>query len=203
MAIPYDSMSDEEILLKVRQEGDHGGSDYLMDKYKGLVKQKVRSLYLIGGDTDDLIQEGMIGLMKAVRSFNPEKESSLYHFAEICISRQIYTALKASQRKKHSPLNSYISIYATSEEDSGNGIALMDTLTEEGISPEDLIVGREANRQLYENLDQSLSPFERKVLHYFLEGMNYTQIADKLNKDQKSIDNALQRIKSKASLLMS
>ena len=145
-------------------------------------------MFLIGGDTDDLIQEGMIGLFKAVRDYKTEKDSSFYHFAEICISRQMYTAIEASNRKKHAPLNSYISL---SEPESGGIGELLET------NPEQMIIDQENVAQIKERIKKSLSDMEKEVLAYYMQGMNYVQIAEVMEKSPKAIDNALQRIKNK------
>lgn len=186
--------SDEELLSRFGKK-EPEVMDYLLGKYKPLVRKKANALYLIGGDTDDLIQEGMIGLFKAVESFDQEKESSFYHFAELCITRQMYSAVEASQRKKHAPLNSYISLY---DEEGESGVRLADVLSEEGEkNPERMFIDRETFLQDLEKLSENLSTMERKVLDGILEGLNYRQIAAKLGKSPKSIDNALQRIKRK------
>ena len=186
--------SDEELLSRFGKK-EPEVMDYLLGKYKPLVRKKANALYLIGGDTDDLIQEGMIGLFKAVESFDQEKESSFYHFAELCITRQMYSAVEASRRKKHAPLNSYISLY---DEEGENGVRLADVLYEEGEkNPERMFIDRETFLQDLEKLSENLSTMERKVLDGILEGLNYKQIAAKLGKSPKSIDNALQRIKRK------
>lgn len=195
----FETMKDEEILACIRN-GDARGMDFLLNKYKGLVKKKARPLYLIGGEQDDLIQEGMIGLMHAVYNFNPHKQTSFLSFADLCVSRQIYSAVKASQRKKHSPLNSYISLYSPAE-DEENSPLLMDMLFLDTDSPEDMIVGREDIQLRKKKLFEKLSPFERQVLTLFLEGIGYVHIAEILGKDQKSVDNALQRIRNKAASL--
>ena len=186
--------SDEELLSRFGKK-EPEVMDYLLGKYKPLVRKKANALYLIGGDTDDLIQEGMIGLFKAVESFDQEKESSFYHFAELCITRQMYSAVEASRRKKHAPLNSYISLY---DEEGENGVRLADVLSEEREkNPERMFIDRETFLQDLEKLSENLSTMERKVLDGILEGLNYKQIAAKLGKSPKSIDNALQRIKRK------
>lgn len=190
----FKSMTDEEIIGCVRQ-GDGGAVEYLLEKYKELVKGKARTLYLIGGDGDDLIQEGMIGLYKAIQGFDGTKESSFYHFAQLCVNRQLYTAVEASQRKKHSPLNSYISLdsVAADEQAYHHGSEMINA----GISPEELVIGRESAIQLRHEIMKSLSAFECEVIKLYLDGAGYVKIAEKLNKDEKSIDNALQRIKTK------
>lgn len=190
----YGNYSDEELFLHFGQN-EPEIVDYLLDKYKPLVRKKANALYLIGGDTDDLIQEGMIGLFKAVRDFDPEKEASFYYFAELCIARQMYHAVEASRRKKHAPLNSYISLY---DEAGENGMTLADMLMEEADkNPERMFIDRETFLLRLEKLSESLSKMEKQVLEYTLDGLDYKQIAGKLKKSPKSVDNALQRIKGK------
>ena len=153
--------SDEELLSRFGKK-EPEVMDYLLGKYKPLVRKKANALYLIGGDTDDLIQEGMIGLFKAVESFDQEKESSFYHFAELCITRQMYSAVEASRRKKHAPLNSYISLY---DEEGENGVRLADVLSEEGEkNPERMFIDRETFLQDLEKLSENLSTMERKEI---------------------------------------
>ena len=189
----YQNLSDEDLIELLRQ-GDNRIMDYILDKYKPLVRKKANAMYLIGGDTDDLIQEGMIGLFKAIRDYNVQKESSFYHFAEICISRQIYTVVEASNRKKHAPLNSYISLYSGTNDE---GVILADALTATAENPEQLIIDQENLLLFIEQLKEQLSKMEEQVLDFYLAGLNYQQIAEKMNKSPKSIDNALQRIKAK------
>lgn len=190
----YKSMADEDIIECVRM-GDGRAAEYLLEKYKEFVKRKARTLYLIGGDNDDLIQEGMIGLYKAIQGFDETKAASFYHFAQICVNRQLYTAVEASQRKKHSPLNSYISLDSVvADEESSHPRADMIAA---GISPEELVIGRESAIQLKKEIMEHLSAFEREVIKLYLGGDGYVKIAEKLNKDEKSIDNALQRVKTK------
>ena len=170
--------------------------DYILDKYKPLVRRRANALYLIGGDTDDLIQEGMIGLFKAIRDFCPDKDSSFSHFARICVERQMYTAVEASRRKKHAPLNSYISLYDDSDE---KGMPLADVLAgEEDRNPERLLIDRESIQQKLSALAKQLSKMEKQVFDYMLEGLSYRQIAEKMGKSPKAIDNAIQRMKGKA-----
>lgn len=190
----YRAYADEELIDKLRN-GSTDIMDYILGKYKHLVRKKANALYLIGGDTDDLIQEGMIGLFKAIRDYRRGGDASFYYFAELCITRQMYTAVEASQRKKHAPLNSYISIYDDFQE---NGIPLMDVLTgAEDKNPEHMLIDRENLDQKLKNLAKDLSKMERIVFDYSLEGLDYKQIAKKMDKSPKAIDNALQRIKSK------
>ena len=190
----YQNLKDEELIEQLRL-GDAKIMDFILDKYKPLVRKKANAMYLIGGDTDDLIQEGMIGLFKAIRDFSKEKESSFFHFAELCISRQIYTAVEASNRKKHAPLNTYISLYSGTNED---GVVLADSLMaglEE--NPEQMMIDQENMALFWEQLKECLSKLEREVLDYYLAGLNYQQIAEQMEKSPKSIDNALHRIKEK------
>ncbi len=190
----YQNLHDEELIEELRA-GDEKIMDYILDKYKPLVRKKANAMYLIGGDTDDLIQEGMIGLFKAIRDYNKEKESSFYHFAELCISRQIYTVVEASNRKKHAPLNSYVSLYSGTNED---GVVLADSLTTSAMeNPEQMMIDQESLVLFIERLKERLSKMERQVLDLYLAGLNYQQIAEELEKTPKAIDNALQRIKIK------
>ena len=193
----YNNFSDEELIEKLRA-GDTEIADYIMEKYKPLVRKKTNAMYLIGGEPEDLIQEGTIGLFKAVRDYNPEKEVSFFAFAELCISRQLYSALEASNRKKHIPLNTYVSF--SSQEDS-EGVHLEQMITEQTISPEQLLIEQEGKREFFDQLEEKLSPMEKKVLYLYLEGSSYTQIAEYMDKTPKSIDNTLQRIRGKIKTL--
>ena len=190
----YKNLTDEELIEQLRL-GDERIVDFILDKYKPLVRKKANAMYLIGGDTDDLIQEGMIGLFKAIRDYNKEKESSFFHFAELCISRQLYTVVEAYNRKKHAPLNSYISLYSGTNEE---GVVLADALTT-GVTedPEQLIIDQENMVLFLEKVKERLSKMETVVLDYYLTGLNYQQIAEEMQKSPKTIDNALQRIKMK------
>ncbi|MCF2641770.1 MAG: RNA polymerase sporulation sigma factor SigH [Lachnospiraceae bacterium] len=192
----YENYSDEELIFALREKNETEIMDYLLNKYKNLVKKKAKVLFLIGGDTDDLIQEGMIGLFKAIRDYDKEKDSSFFHFAQICISRQMYTAMEASNRKKHAPLNSYISLSASEENESGENLPeLLEELS--GTNPEQIVINKEELEQMRKKADSVLSPMEKEVLAYYLQGMNYTKIAEVMQKSAKSIDNALQRIRNK------
>ena len=191
----YENVRDEELLMQLAA-GNDSITDYLCKKYKHLVMKKANALYLIGAEKEDLIQEGMIGLFKAIRDYSPEKEASFYHFAELCITRQMYHAIEASQRLKHAPLNSYISL--SEETGDETGLTLEDMLT--GASeqnPERLLLQQEAYRDFFDHLENILSPMEKQVCDLYLQGMDYRQIADYLGKTPKSIDNALQRIRGK------
>jgi len=184
----------DEVLIDMLRLGDAEIADYLMEKYKPLVRKKTNAMYLIGGETEDLIQEGMIGLFKAMRDYDPQKEVSFFSFAELCINRQLYSALEASNRKKHIPLNTYISF--SNQEDS-DGVSLEQMLTDETASPEQLMIEHESKEEFFHRLQEKLSPMEKKVLYLYLEGHSYTQIAKLMEKPAKSIDNSLQRIRAK------
>ena len=189
----YHELDDEQLIRRLRS-GDSKIMDYILDKYKPLVRKKANAMYLIGGDTDDLIQEGMIGLFKAIRDYK-EDEASFYHFAELCINRQLYSAVEASNRKKHAPLNTYISFYTSSDEE---GMLLADTLPAGFYdNPEQLVIDQENLTIFLEKLKERLSKMENEVLDAYLSGLNYQQIAEKMGKSPKAIDNALQRIKAK------
>ena len=194
----YEEMTDEELIDQLR-EGDRQVMDYICDKYKNLVRSKAKSMYILGGDSEDLIQEGMIGLFKAVRDYDCGRDASFYTFADLCISRQMYTAVQASKRLKHSPLNSYVSLYERSSEGTDNEeknlIEALAARTQ--MSPEELFLDKERVEDLERAIETELSSFEKQVLDLNLTGMSYTQIAKVLGRDEKSTDNALQRLKSK------
>jgi len=194
VTMKYETYSDEELIMMLRS-GDAEIADYLMEKYKPLVRKKTNAMYLIGGENEDLIQEGMIGLFKAMRDYNEEKECSFFAFAELCISRQLYSALESSNRKKHMPLNTYVSF--SNEE----GPDLEEMLSAQSVSPEQLMIEQEGQIEFAVRLNEKLSPMEKKVLYLYLEGNSYTQIGEMMNKPAKSIDNSLQRIRSKIKLL--
>ena len=194
----YKQMTDEQLIEKLR-EGDSGIIDYLMEKYKNTVRKEANAMYLLGGENDDLIQEGMIGLFKAVQDYNVHQETSFYSFAKLCITRQMYSAIEASKRKKHSPLNSYISFYETSEEQG----SLIETMAAgQESNPEELLVSREYAQLLEMKLEESLSALENRVLYLHLLGTDYKTIARLLDKSPKTIDNALQRIKGKTEKIL-
>ena len=195
----YERYSDEELMMYL-QDGEAGIMDFIMNKYKNLVKSKAKSMYILGADKDDLIQEGMIGLFKAVRDYDSGRDASFFTFADLCISRQMYTAVQASRRQKHIPLNTYISLYATAKENAENeeDMALVNILAlKSEQSPEEMLIDKENVEQLEKTIEKELSNFEKQVLDLYLTGMRYTQIAKVLGRDEKSTDNALQRIKSK------
>ena len=191
----YEKHTDEELIEQLRK-GQADITDYIMDKYKYLVRRRANAMFLIGGDTDDLIQEGMIGLFKAIRDYNREKDASFYHFADICIARQIYSAVEASQRKKHQPLNGYISLNSESGAEGSDSFLNLVESFENG-NPEQLLIDRENVTAIRKKAKETLSKMEWNVLEYHLQGLNYRQIAECMEKEPKSIDNALQRIRGK------
>lgn len=194
----YKQYSDEELIVRLR-DGESSITEYLMNKYKNLVRSKAKSMYILGADGDDLIQEGMIGLFKALRDYDSGRDASFLTFADLCVSRQMYTAVQASRRQKHIPLNTYISLYGNVNTDwEGEQEELVNVLTAHaGQSPEEVVIDRENVIQLEKAIERELSSFEKQVLDLYLTGMGYQQIAKVLGKDDKSTDNALQRIKSK------
>lgn len=199
----FAKMSDEALIQELR-DGDTSVTDYIMDKYKNMVRSKAGSMYVLGGEKDDLIQEGMIGLFKAIRDYDPGRDASFSTFADLCISRQMYTAVKASGRQKHTPLNTYVSFYAGNESEEGEGSALLNALVDAGAgNPEKLLIDKENYEQLLVSISEELSPLEGQVLDLYLTGMNYVQIAKVLGRDEKSTDNALSRSKQKVKKILS
>ncbi|MDO7788951.1 RNA polymerase sporulation sigma factor SigH [Desulforamulus aquiferis] len=192
----YSIMVDEDV-VEFAREGDDAALEYLINKYKNFVRAKARSYFLIGADREDIIQEGMIGLYKAIRDFRMDKLSSFRAFAELCITRQIITAIKTATRQKHIPLNSYVSLNKPIyDEDSDR--TLLDVISGSKITdPEELIISREEFDDIEEKMGEILSSLEWKVLMSYLEGKSYQEIAEDLNRHVKSIDNALQRVKRK------
>lgn len=194
----YETMTDEQLIQKLRS-GDKAIMDYLMEKYKNLVRKEANAMYLLGGENDDLIQEGMIGLFKAVQDYNTEEEASFFSFARLCITRQMYSAIEASKRKKHSPLNSYISLYDKNDEKA----ALIETMEASSeTNPEELLIGREHAELIESKLEEQLSDLENRVLYLHMLGTDYKTIARLLDKSPKTIDNALQRIKAKTQRIL-
>lgn len=192
----FANCSDEELVFKA-QHGDILAEEYLMDKFKPLVKSRSRAYFLIGADSEDIIQEGMIGLYKGVRDFNRDKNASFAGFAELCVNRQMITAIKAATRHKHQPLNSYISLNKPVFDDDSEQ-TYIDLLKEgESLNPEELFIGQENKDFIETQVLKNLSGFETKVLALYLQGRSYFEIAKSLKKTEKSIDNALQRVKKK------
>ena len=192
----YSEMLDEELVASAKS-GDDLASEYLINKYRNFVRVKAKAYFLIGADREDIIQEGMIGLYKAIRDFRADKLSSFRAFAELCITRQIITAIKTATRQKHIPLNSYISLNKPIyDEDSDR--TLLDVISSIKVSdPEELVINQEASATMRERIRKNLSELECKVLTAYLEGKSYQEMANELNRHVKSIDNALQRVKRK------
>lgn len=192
----YSSMSDEDIVALCRS-GDNVAEEYLLNKYKNFVRSKARSYFLIGADHEDIVQEGMIGLYKAIRDFRPDKLSSFRAFAELCITRQIITAIKTATRQKHIPLNSYVSLNKPLYDEESDR-TLLDVIIEgRATNPEELIIGQEDLSSINHKIDEVLSGLEQEVLRAYLDGKSYQEIANNLGRHVKSIDNALQRVKRK------
>ncbi len=194
----YQQKKDEELVL-MSQNGDDAAQEYLLDKYKSLVRAKSRAYFLIGADSEDIIQEGMIGLYKAVRDYNEEKNASFRSFAELCVNRQMITAIKAATRQKHQPLNSYISLNKPvyEEESEQTYMDFLQSSSSALLNPEALLIGQENKSFLENQMVKNLSSFETRVLVLYLQGRSYFEIAHVLDKPEKSIDNALQRVKKK------
>ena len=192
----FSELSDEQV-VKLAQSSDGAALEFLLNKYKNFVRSKARSYFLIGADHEDIVQEGMIGLYKAIRDFNEARLASFRAFAELCITRQIITAIKTATRQKHIPLNSYISLNKPIFEDDSER-TLLDVITESWASnPEEQLIIKEDVRLIESHISKMLSGFERDALIRFLEGKSYQEISQELNRHVKSIDNALQRVKRK------
>ncbi|MCU6763568.1 Stage 0 sporulation protein H [uncultured Roseburia sp.] len=191
----YQDQADEQLLIRLKA-GESDVMDYLLEKYKNLVRKKANAMFLLGGDTDDLIQEGMIGLFKAIRDYDEEKGGNFFGFAELCITRQIYSAVETAARKKHGPLNSYISLFPAEAEEREVQLWNVE-LEDQDENPENMLIHQENLDMLLQKISECLSTLEREVLEEYLKGMNYRQIAHKFGKPEKSIDNAMQRIKNK------
>ena len=194
----YDNSTDEELIHRLR-DGEEAIMDFICEKYKNLVRSKAKSMFILGGDSEDLIQEGMIGLFKAVRDYDSGRDASFYTFADLCISRQMYTAVQASGRQKHFPLNNYVSLDSSpGRKGSQEDIRLLEALaarTEP--NPEEVFLDKERVAYLENTIENELSAFEKQVLDLYMTGMSYTQIAKVLGRSEKATDNALQRLKSK------
>ncbi|KQL52106.1 RNA polymerase sigma-H factor [Heyndrickxia shackletonii] len=192
----YEIMEDEQLIESVHN-GESEALDYLIHKYRNFVRAKARSYFLIGADKEDIIQEGMIGLYKAIRDYKEDKLTSFKAFAELCITRQIITAIKTATRQKHIPLNSYVSLDKPIYDEESDR-TLMDVITGAKIlNPEELIINREKYDNIEGKITELLSDLERKVLALYLDGQSYQEISEELNRHVKSIDNALQRVKRK------
>lgn len=194
-------MTDEEIAV-LAQQGDSLASEFLLNKYKNFVRSKARSYFLVGADHEDIVQEGMIGLFKAFRDFKPDKLSSFRAFAELCITRQIITAIKTATRQKHIPLNSYVSLNKPIYDEESDR-TLLDVITEgRATNPEELLIGQEDLSSIEGRIGEALSDLEWEVLTSYLDGKSYQEIAEDLGRHVKSIDNALQRVKRKLERLI-
>jgi len=200
--INYSELTDEELIQTINS-GDQNALECLINRYKDLVNMKVSKYYIIGAEKEDIIQEGLIGLYKAIKNYQPDKQNSFKSFANICIKRQLITAIKSSNRQKHQPLNSYLSLninaYENNDGTSQNGVDLMEIINANLIEdPLDTITQKEHFKTIENTINKSLSVFEKQVLNYFIQGESYNNIAEKLNTPVKSIDNAIQRIRKKA-----
>ena len=200
-SVDYAHKNDEE-LIEIIRNGNKYALEHLIDRYKGLVNMKVSKYYIIGAEREDIVQEGLIGLFKAIKSYQPDKQSSFKNFANMCIERQLITAIKSSNRQKHMPLNSYLSLninaYDTSE-DNQNDADLLEVFNANLVEdPLDTITQKEYYKIIENTIDKTLSDFEKQVLNFYMQGASYVQIAEKLNTPVKSIDNAIQSIRKKA-----
>ncbi len=193
----YRQYNDDELIDRLRR-GETAIMDYICDKYKNLVRSKAKSMFILGADSEDLIQEGMIGLFKAVRDYDMGRDASFSTFAELCINRQMYTAVQASRRQKHFPLNTYVPLYGEASGDDREGLNLAELLADRSeLNPEEMFLDKERVAYLEKTIEEELSDFEKQVLDLYLTGMSYSQIARVLGRDEKSTDNALQRLKAK------
>ena len=195
----YSNLTDEQIVTEIKQ-GDEYALSYLLEKYKELVNMKVGKYFMVGAEKEDIMQEGMIGLYKGIKNFDTEKQNSFKTFANVCIERELITAIKTSNRQKHMPLNSYLSLnmaaYDNNEDDS---VELMDTFNSNTIEdPLETVMKKEYYEQIHNNIEKSLSKFEKQVLDRFMKGESYNVIAKRLDSPVKSVDNAIQRIRKKA-----
>ena len=195
----YNNNSDEEVIKKIKS-GDEQALAYLLDKYKELVNMKVSKYFMIGAEKDDIIQEGMIGLFKAIKTYDASKNNTFKTFANICVERQLITAIKTSNRQKHMPLNSYLSLNISAyENNDDDSTELIDTFNSKTIEdPLETIMKKEQYEEIENAIDKNLSKFEKKVLDRYMKGESYIIIAQKLNSPVKSVDNAIQRIRKKA-----
>ena len=192
----FDEMTDEQV-VRIAQDGNGEAMEHLLDKYKNFVRTKARSYFLIGADHEDIVQEGMIGLYKAIRDYREEKLSAFRAFAELCVTRQIITAIKTATRQKHIPLNSYISLNKPIYDEESDR-TLLDVITEDApTNPEEMLINREDLSIIEGRIGQMLSDLEKQVLVRYMEGKSYVEISQEMGRHVKSIDNALQRIKRK------
>lgn len=194
----YTQMTDEKLIENVKQE-DQTALNCLIERYNDLVTMKANKFFMVGAEKEDMIQEGMIGLYKAIKSFDFEKQNSFKTFANLCIERQLITAIKTSNRQKHMPLNSYLSLNGAAYEDDENDTSLIEIFNSHTVEdPLETITKKEYYKSVEDKIEENLSSFEKQVLHRYVEGESYTTIAQKLDSPVKSIDNAIQRIRKKA-----
>ena len=195
----YDKMEDSEIIEEIKQ-GDEYALTYLLKKYQELVNMKINKYFMIGAEKEDIAQEGMIGLYKAIQNYNPEKQNSFKSFANICIERQLITAIKTSNRQKHLPLNSYLSLNTSAYDNNDeSSVELIDTFNgKQSEDPLEMMMQKEHFAEVENAVNKSLSQFEKQVLDKFMKGKSYVRIAEELNSPVKSVDNAIQRIRKKA-----
>ena len=194
----YNNLEDNEIITKIKK-GDKKALNYLLDKYTDVVSMKAGKYFIVGAEKEDIIQEGLIGLFKAIKSFNPEKQSSFKTFANLCVERQLQSAIKSSTRQKHMPLNSYLSLNISAY-DENEDTSLLEVFETENTAedPLDIVTKKEYYNFVEDRVEETLSDFEKQVLHRYTNGESYTQIAERLNAPVKSVDNAIQRIRKKA-----
>ncbi len=195
----FEGMTDEQIIVEI-QKGDKQALSYLMNKYKELVNIKVSKYFMVGAEREDIVQEGLIGLFKAIKTFNKEKNNSFKSFANMCIERQLITAIKSSTRQKHMPLNSYLSLNASAyDNEEESGMELINTLDNKMVEdPLETVMKKEYYEQIESSIEKSLSTFEKQVLDGYVKGYSYVTIAKQLDSPVKSVDNAIQRIRKKA-----
>ena len=193
----FDTLDDNKLIQKIKN-GDKKALNYLLEKYTEVVSMKAGKYFIVGAEKEDIIQEGLIGLFKAIKSFDPEKQSSFKTFANLCVERQLQTAIKSSMRQKHMPLNSYLSLNISAY-DENEDTSLLEVFETENAAedPLDIVTKKEYYTFVEDRIDETLSDFEKQVLHRYTNGESYTEIAQKLNAPVKSVDNAIQRIRKK------
>ncbi len=200
--LPYSEMADEEV-VSLSKQGNMYAMEAILNRYKGFVASKARPYFLIGGNHEDMIQEGMIGLYKAVRDYLPDKQASFRSFAEICITRQMITAIKTATRQKHQPLNSYVSLSRPAYDENSDQTLADVVLGSSCMNPEELIINKESYDACEAAISKALSKLEHKILSLYLQGKSYQEISEQIGKSPKSIDNALQRVKRKLERILS
>ena len=193
----FDTLDDNKLIQKIKN-GDKKALNYLLEKYTEVVSMKAGKYFIVGAEKEDIIQEGLIGLFKAIKSFDPEKQSSFKTFANLCVERQLQTAIKSSMRQKHMPLNSYLSLNISAY-DENEDTSLLEVFETENAAedPLDIVTKKEYYTFVEDRIDETLSDFEKQVLNFYMQGASYVQIAEKLDAPVKSVDNAIQRIRKK------